>query len=90
MGFFCLTDRESESGHRNCFLRADLEGCLLVPVPSETMPVRQSLVVQTDTSRLSCPKAGAPNLDLEGESRKANFRHEFKWRSLNQVKVCER
>lgn len=57
--------------------------------------MRQNLVLQTMASGLSFPKARAPNLDLEGQSRKAHFGHKFKWHSpfglesANQVKVWE-
>lgn len=43
--------------------------------------MRQNLVLQTMASGLSFPKARAPNLDPEGESRKAHSGHEFKWHS---------
>lgn len=72
---------------QNCFLRAAFGR--LLSSPCSFWDCQRTLILHPASCTLSFPKGRTPNLDLEGDSRKVNFRHEFKQHSPNQVKIWE-
>lgn len=75
----CLNNRETGSEHKNHLLiGADLEGCFFWSVLSQTMSVKQTLVLHRVSCRLSSLKCRTPNLDWREREADFLFRHEFK------------